>query len=68
MIIMCFIRLLVLSNHLIFCDDPLFLGGKDFGYVSRQNVIMIMYLLKSHVVVVWENGRFCEESVVTFFI
>ena len=40
MIIMCF------KKHLILCDDPLFLGGKDFGHVSRQNVIMIMYLTK----------------------
>ena len=30
------------ENHLIFCVDPLFLGGKDFGDVSRQNVIMVM--------------------------
>ena len=33
----------------MFCVDPLFPGGKDFGDVSRQNVIMIMYLSKSHV-------------------
>ena len=34
-----------------------------------QNVIMMMYLSKSHVVVqYWENGRFCKVSVVTFFI
>ena len=37
--------------HLMFCDDPLFPGGKDFDDVSPQNVIMIMYLSKSHVVV-----------------
>ena len=41
--------------HLIFDDDPLFPDGKDFGDVSRQNVIMIVYLSKSHVVVkCWE--------------
>ena len=62
MIVMC------LKKHLIFGDDSLFPDGKDFGDVSRQNVIIIMYFLKSHVVVVWENGRFCEVSVVTFFI
>ena len=32
------------KKHLIFGDDPLFPDGKDFGDVSRQNVIMIMYL------------------------
>ena len=42
----------VLRNHVIFCDDPsLFPGGKDFGDVSRQNVIMILYLSKLHAVV-----------------
>ena len=45
MIVMCF------KKHLIFGDDPLFPDGKDFGDVSRQNVIMIVYLSKSHVVV-----------------
>ena len=46
MIVMCF------EKHLIFGDDPLFPDGKDFGDVSRQqNVIMIVYLSKSHVVV-----------------
>ena len=45
MIVMCF------KKHLIFGDDPLFLDGKDFGDVSRQNVIMIVYLSKSHLVV-----------------
>ena len=39
------------KKHLIFGDDPLFPDGKDFGDVSRQNVIMIVYLSKSHVVV-----------------
>lgn len=49
---MCF------KNHLIFCDDPLFPGGKDFGDVSCQNVIMIMSLSKSHVVVqCWKNEK-----------
>ena len=33
MIVMCF------EKHLIFGDDPLFPNGKDFGDVSRQNVI-----------------------------
>ena len=37
MIVMCF------EKHLIFGDDPLFPDGKDFGDVSRQNVIMIVY-------------------------
>ena len=41
MIVMCF------EKHLIFGDDPLFPDGKDFGDVSRQNVIMIVYLSKS---------------------
>ena len=45
MIVMCF------KNYLIFGDDSLFPDGKDFGDVSRQNVIMIVYLSKSHVVV-----------------
>ena len=45
MIVMCF------KKHLIFGDDPLFPDGKDFGVVSRQNVIMIVYLSKSHVAV-----------------
>ena len=45
MIVMCF------KKHLIFGDDPLFPNGKDFGDVSRQNVIMIVYLSKSHVLV-----------------
>ena len=35
MIVMCF------KKHLIFGDDPLFPDGKDFGDVSRQNIIMI---------------------------
>ena len=39
------------KKHLIFGDDPLFPDGKDFGDVSRQNVIMIVYLSKSHVAV-----------------
>ena len=39
------------KKHLIFGDDPLFPDGKGFGDVSRQNVIMIVYLSKSHVVV-----------------
>ena len=43
------------TKHLIFGDDPLFPDGKDFGDVSRQNVIMIVYLSKSHVLVkCWE--------------
>ena len=42
---MCF------EKHLIFGDDPLFPDGKDFGDVSCQDVLMIMYLSKSHVVV-----------------
>ena len=33
MIVMCF------EKHLIFGDDPLFPDGKDFGDVSRENVI-----------------------------
>ena len=41
MIVMC------LKKHLIFGDDSLFPDGKDFGDVSRQNVIMIVYLSKS---------------------
>ena len=42
----------VLRNHVIFGDDPsLFPGGKDFGDVSRQNVIMILYLSMLHAVV-----------------
>ena len=45
MIVMCF------KKHLIFGDDPLFPDGEDFNDVSRQNVIMIMYLSKSHEVV-----------------
>ena len=45
MIVMCF------KKHLIFGDDPLFRDGKGFGDVSRQTVIMIVYLSKSHVVV-----------------
>ena len=45
MIVMCF------KKHLIFGDDPLFPDGKDFGDVFLQNVIMIEYLSKSHVVV-----------------
>ena len=45
MIVMCF------KKHLIFGDDPLFPDGKDFGDVSSQNVIMILYLSKSHVLV-----------------
>ena len=45
MIVMCF------KKHLIFGDEPLFRDGKGFGDVSRQTVIMIVYLLKSHVVV-----------------
>ena len=45
MIVMCF------KKHLIFGDDPLFPNGKDFGDVSRQNVIMIVYLSKSYVLV-----------------
>ena len=45
MIVMCF------KNHLIFGDDPSFPDGKDFGDVSCQNVIMIVYLSKSHVLV-----------------
>ena len=32
-IVMCF------KKHLIFGDDPLFPDGKDFGDVSRQNVM-----------------------------
>ena len=44
MIVMCF------KKHLIFGDDPLFPDGKDFGDVSCQNVIMIVYFSKSHVV------------------
>ena len=55
----------------MFCDDPLFWCGKDFGDVSRQNVFMIMYLSKSCKVTSsvqrWQNGRFGEVSVVTFF-
>ena len=39
------------GNHQIFDDDPLFPDGKDFGDVSHQSVIMIMYLSKSHAVV-----------------
>ena len=42
---MCF------KKHLIFGDDSLFRDGKDFGDVSRQNVIMRVYLSKSHVAV-----------------
>ena len=45
MIAMC------VRNHLIFCDDPLVPSGKDFGGVSRQNIIMIMYLSNSHAVI-----------------
>ena len=45
MIVMCF------KKHLIVGDDPLFPDSKDFGDVPRQNVIMIVYLSKSHVVV-----------------
>ena len=41
----------VFRKHLIFGDDPLFRDGKGFGNVSRQTVIMIVYLSKSHVVV-----------------
>ena len=43
MIIMCFKK--------PFGDYPKFPDGKDFGDVSRQNVIMIVYLSKSHVAV-----------------
>ena len=62
MIVMCF------KKHLIFGDDPLFLDGKDFGDVSRQNVIMIVYLSKSHVVVKCGemDASACEVSDVTF--
>ena len=60
--------MIVMCLHLIFGDDPLFPDGKDFGDVSRQNVIMIVYLSKSHVVIVWGNGRYYEVSVVTFCI
>ena len=35
MIVMCF------KKYLIFGDDSLFPDGKDFGDVSRQNIIMI---------------------------
>ena len=46
-------------------------GGKDFGDVSCQNVIMIMHLSNSCKVTCsvqrWENGRFGDVSVVTFF-
>ena len=49
MIVMCF------KKHLIFGDDPLFPDGKDLGDVSRQNIIMIVYLSKSHVVVKCEE-------------
>ena len=47
MIVMCF------KKHLIFGDDPLFPDGKEFGDVSCQNVIMIVYLSKSHAVGKW---------------
>ena len=50
MIVTCF------KKHLIFGDDRLFPDGKDFGDVSRQNVIMIVYLSKSHVLVKCEIG------------
>ena len=53
------------------CIRDSFWGGKDFGDVSRQNVIMVMYLSKSNKVTCsvqrWENGRFGGVSVVTFF-
>ena len=39
------------KKHLIFGDDPLFPDGKDFGDGFHQNVIMIVYLSKPHVVV-----------------
>ena len=39
------------ETGLISGDDPLLPDGKDFGDVSLQNVIMIVYLSKSHVVV-----------------
>ena len=45
MIVMC------IKKRLIFGDDPLFPDGKDFGDVSPQNVIMIVYLSKAHVLV-----------------
>ena len=60
MIVMCF------KKHLIFGDDPLFPDGKDFGDVSRQNVIMIVYLSVTCSGKVWGNGRSHEVSVVTF--
>ena len=64
MIVMCF------KKHLIFGDDPLFPDGKDFGDVSRQNVIMIVHVLIKVTCTgkVWGNGRFCEVSVYAFCI
>ena len=41
------------SNILLF--PLLFPGGKDFGDVFRQNVIMILYLSKLHAVVQCEK-------------
>ena len=61
MIVMCF------KKHLMFNDDPLFPDGKDFGDVSRQNVIMIDKKVTCHGKVCG-NGRFFEVSVVTFCI
>ena len=56
------------KKHLIFDDDPLFPDGKDFGDLSRQNVIMIVYLSKSRAVVKCGEWTHYEVSVVTFCI
>ena len=61
MIVMCF------KKHLIFGDDPLFPDGKDFGDVSRQNIIMIDKKVTFRGKVCG-NGRFYEVSVVMICI
>ena len=62
MIVMCF------KKHLIFGDDPLFPDGKDFGDVSRQNIIMIDKKKVTFRGKVCENGRFYEVNVVMICI
>ena len=57
MIVMCF------KKHLIFGDDPLFPDGRDFGDVSRQNIIMIDKKKVTFRGKVCGNGRFYEVSV-----
>ena len=55
MIVMCF------KKHLIFGDDPLFPDGKDFGDVSRQNIIMIDKKKSLFVVKTLLRGKCCYD-------